>query len=43
MTRWNDEDGAASFSGTLQNFLGSDEYSLGDILGNYGDLKHKAE
>ena len=38
-----DEDGAASFSGTLQNFLGSDEYSLGDILGNYGDLKHKAE
>ena len=38
-----DKDGAASFSGTLQNFLGSDEYSLGDILGNYGDLKNKAE
>ena len=38
-----DEDGAASFSGTLQNFLGSDEFSLEDILGNYGDLKNKAE
>lgn len=38
-----DKDGAESFSGTLQNFLGSDEYSLGDILGNYGDLKTKAE
>ena len=30
-----DEDGAASFSGTLQ--------SLEDILGNYGELKEKAE
>ena len=38
-----DEDGAASFSGTLQNFLGSDEFSLEDIIGNYGDLKKKAE
>ncbi len=38
-----DEDGAASFSGTLQNFLGSDEFSLEDILGNYKDLKSKAE
>ncbi len=38
-----DKDGAESFSGTLQNFLGSDEYSLGDILGNYGDLKTKAK
>ena len=38
-----DEDGAASFSGTLQNFLGSDEFSLEDILGDYGDLKSKAE
>ena len=38
-----DKDGAESFSGTLQNFLGSDEYSLEDILGNYGDLKNKAE
>ena len=38
-----DEDGAASFSGTLQNFLGSDEFSLEDILGSYKDLKSKAE
>jgi len=38
-----DEDGAASFSGTLQSFLGSDEFSLEDILGNYGNLKNKAE
>ena len=38
-----DEDGAASFSGTLQNFLGSDEFSLEDILGNYKDLKSRAE
>ncbi len=38
-----DEDGAASFNGTLQSFLGSDSYSLEDILGGYGDLKKKAE
>ena len=38
-----DEDGAESFSGTLQDFLGSDSYSLEDILGDYGSLKEKAE
>ena len=38
-----DEDGAESFSGTLRNFLGSDEFSLEDILGNYGGLKDQAE
>ena len=38
-----DEDGAASFSGTLQDFLGSDSYGLDDILGDYRDLKSRAE
>ena len=38
-----DEDGAASFGDTLQGFLGSDSFSLEDILGDYGSLKEKAE
>ena len=38
-----DEDGALTFSGSLQRFLGSDEFSLEDILKDYGDLKGKAE
>lgn len=37
-----DEDGAASFRGTLQDFLDS-SFSLEDILGGYGELKEKAE
>lgn len=37
-----DENGLTGLGGTLENFLGSDDYSLDDILGDYGSLKDKA-